>query len=117
MMNGYIGNTSLNLVSADGGLDMWDFEVEVIPQVGDKVFIVSVEKKMIWKLEVYAKGKDSFFVKEISRGQPLFTEYRFDEYGKEWFGVLDDAKEFVESYLTDDEQLIEDEDGCYAERI
>jgi hypothetical protein len=105
------------LISTDGGLDLCDFVVDPIPKVGEKVFIVSVSQKQIWALEVYAIGKESFFVKEISYGQPFFTEYRFDEYGKEWFGILDDAKEYVESYLTDDEELVEDEDGCYAERI
>ena len=119
MMNGYVGNTSLNLVSADGGVDLWedahgfDLELEVIPKAGEIVYLVNIDAKEIYKVEVYAIGRDFFIPKNVDSWKPEWREVRFDDYGKRWFFELENAKGCLEGYLAEDEEIAEGGDDWW----
>lgn len=107
--------------SADGGLDtmasydemlnrtFYDYEDTVIPSVGRKVYVVSVDAKQIFAEEVYAIGQESFIVKGYRALKENFGEFRYDDYFVRWFLDWEDAKKHLEKYLQDGEEIDEEE--------
>jgi hypothetical protein len=94
--------------------DMYPMEVEVIPCINETVYLVNVDDKEIYKVKVYAKGLEFFIPKGTEKWKPEWREIRFDEYGKRWFFKLDEAKEYVEAYLNEDEVLEEGGDDWWT---
>jgi hypothetical protein len=119
MMSGLF-NECAPMVSADGGIDlleeMYPMEVEVIPKVGEKVYLVNVDAKEVYHEEVYAIGKDFFLLRNAHLWKPCWREIRFNEYGERWFFEFEDAKAFVERYLKDNEMLEEGGDDWWVTR-
>jgi hypothetical protein len=101
-------STVLNIT--DKGVE---YELEVIPKAGEIVYLVNIDAKEIYKVEVYAIGKDFFIPKNVETWKPEWKEVRFDEYGKRWFLGLENAKRCLEGYLTDDETIEEGGDDWW----
>lgn len=116
---------TIDYASVDGGLDMtaqydemlnrtyYPYENEVIPAVGRKVYIVSVDAKEIYEEEVYALGQESFLVKGFRTYKEHFGELRYNEYFERWFLDGEDAKKHLAKYLTDDEEIDEEIGGVW----
>ena len=94
--------------------EMYSMEVEVIPSINATVYLVNVDDKEIYQVKVYAKGLDFFIPKDTEKWKREWREIRFDEYGKRWFFRLDEAKEYVEAYLNEDEVLEEGGDSWWT---
>lgn len=87
----------------------YDNSDTVIPAVGRKVYVMSIDSKCIYEEEVYALGRESFLVKGFRDYKKHFGEFRYDEYFERWFLDVEDAKKRLERYLNDDEKL--DDEG------
>jgi hypothetical protein len=108
------------LISADGGVDMmahydellnrfeYDEENTVIPAVGRKIYVISVEAKQISEEEVYALGKDSFLLKGFREYKENFGEMLYSQYYSRWFFDFNEAAAHLNKYLTDEETLEEE---------
>lgn len=108
--------------STDGGCDYWEAlyptEVEVIPAIGSKVYVVNKSGKEIYGFEVYAKGNNFFIPKGADDFKKEYQEIFFDECGSRWFFDLDEAKAKLEEYLTDEVEIVEgEEDFWYVEKV
>ena len=108
------------LFSTDGGCDMnatWDEllgrwvqdgDMEVIPSVGRKVYIVSIDSKQISEEEVYALGKDSFLLKGYRNYKENYGELLYSQYYSKWFLDFNEAAAHLSKYLRNDEKLEEE---------
>ena len=115
-----------HLISTDGGLDMLsDEEAEYLmakartrPNLGESVYVICVEGKEIYKYEVYARGRDFFIPKGAYTLKPEYREIRFSEKGSRWFFDLEEAKDKLFEYLTDEEEIVQQSDELWsAERL
>lgn len=108
------------IYSTDGGIDMtacydellgriyYDNDDTVIPAVGRKVYVVSFDAKQISEEEVYALGANSFLLKGFRNYKETFGELLYIEYFCRWFLDFEEAKAYLERYLTDEETLEEE---------
>ena len=106
--------------SADGGLDtmgnydemlnrtFYDYEEDVIPAVGRKVYVVSIDSKQVCEEEVYALGKESFLLVGFRDYKKDFGELYYRDYYSRWFLDANEALAHLSKYLTDDERLEEE---------
>lgn len=83
----------------------YDNSETVIPAVGRKVYIVSIDSKCIYEEEVHALGKDTFLLKGFMGYKSGYGEQYYDDYCSTWFLDLDEAKAHLNRYLNDDEML------------
>lgn len=79
--------------------------IAVIPAVGRKVYVVSVSSKAIYEHEVVALGREELVIDGFMDCENFLHKMPYESYCYSWWLSYEDARAYLERYLTDDEVL------------